>query len=135
MFDLPTTLNCYYDVLHGQGSKTEFLFSSLSHGNGEHDQHFNSSQLSWLIDTKQQIIVDQVIKLEELASAWPQLQARVSGVARLATMERKNLSPNSKLSSARVREFYQNEETVRIMLLHIGVDMSTFDYVWPDKLV
>ena len=57
------------------------------------------------------------------------------GMARLATLERNNLSTNSKLSGARVREFYQNEETVRIMLLHIGVDMSTFDYVWPDKLV
>ena len=56
-------------------------------------------------------------------------------MARLATLERNNLSTNSKLSGARVREFYQNEETVRIMLLHIGVDMSTFDYVWPDKLV
>ena len=40
----------------------------------------NASQLSWLVDEKGRLLVDEIIRLEDLERRWPQLQERVCGL-------------------------------------------------------
>jgi hypothetical protein len=54
------------------GHPANYLFGSMAHGNDE-TPWFNASQLSWLVDRSGLVLVDQVIKLEELADKWSQL--------------------------------------------------------------
>ena len=53
--------------------------TSDAHGN-ERAPTFNASQLSWLVDEKGRLLVDEVIRLEDLERRWPQLQERVCGL-------------------------------------------------------
>ncbi|KAL3896720.1 MAG: hypothetical protein SGPRY_013209, partial [Prymnesium sp.] len=62
------------------GHKDAHLFSSKSHGNERNPWH-NASQLSWLVDQSGTLLVNRVIKLEELEAEWPMLQREICGLA------------------------------------------------------
>ena len=107
------------------GSRHEHLFGARSHGN-ERDAWYNASQVSWLVDAKGTYLVDDIIKLEELEERWPALQRAICGLAHVSYASdaelRKNPSKHAHYS------MYYDEETKRIVEMHMGVDLNAFGY-------
>jgi hypothetical protein len=70
------------------GHPDNYLFGSMAHGNDE-SPWFNASQLSWMVDRSGQVLVDKVIKLEELTDQWSQL---TTDLCAPATLEKSHVS-------------------------------------------
>ena len=75
--------------------------TSDAHGN-ERAPTFNASQLSWLVDEKGRLIVDEIIRLEDLERRWPQLQERVAGCAARRTAPRATTRPFARWTTRRI---------------------------------
>ena len=111
-------------------SPSAHLFGARSHGN-EIDPWYNASQLSWLVDASGKLLVNEVIKLEELESKWPQLQARICGFAQSPYSEdvdlRKNPSSHAHYSA------YYDDDTRRITDRYMGLDLKAFGYTFETE--
>ena len=107
------------------GTKDAHLFGSRSHGN-ERDPWFNASQLSWLVDASGRLLVQTVIKLEELEQRWPELQRQICGFAHTPYAEdaelRRNPSSHSHYST------YYDDATRRIVESYVASDLQAFGY-------
>ena len=110
-------------------SRDAHLFGARSHGN-EIDPWFNASQLSWLVDASGKLLVNDVIKLEELESRWPTLQTHICGFARSAYAEDSNLKRNPS-SHGHYSEYYDTE-TRRVVEAHMAADILAFGYQFEE---
>eukprot|EP00039_Didymoeca_costata_P002869 m.63291 g.63291 ORF g.63291 m.63291 type:complete len:992 (+) comp11573_c0_seq1:115-3090(+) len=106
------------------GSSTNYLFGSMSHGNDE-NTWFNASQLSWLVDNSGAILVDKIVKLEDLSTEWPHLVE--SMCAPLIEASHKN--PSSHLHYSK----YYDEETKAIVARHMAPDIRYFKYEFEEQ--
>lgn len=116
-------------------SRMAWQFTTVDgHGN-EHVSSFNASQLSWLVDaTGRALLVDDVIRLEDLEQRWPYLQSRVCGLrhisystARLHPLVRAMDHPSSHAPF----EQYYDAETRRIVHEYMEPDIRRFRYEPP----
>ena len=111
------------------GTKDAHFFGSRSHGN-EHDSWFNASQISWMVDGQGRQLVDEIIRLEDLDAAWPQLQRKICGLRGVVAGDnglRRNPSKHVHYSH------YYDDETRRIMEEYMAVDLQRFGYTFETK--
>ena len=108
-------------------TRSAHLFGSRSHGN-EIDPWFNASQLSWLVDGSGKLLVNEVIKLEELESAWPKLQSKICGFGSSKYGEDAELRRNPS-SHGHYSEYY-DESTKRMVEAYVAPDLKAFGYVF-----
>lgn len=108
-------------------SKDAHLFGARSHGN-ELDGWFNASQISWLVDQRGELLVNKVIKLEELQSRWPELQASICGLAQTPYADQLDLRRNP--SSHAHYSLYYDAETRRIVDEYMSADLASFGYTF-----
>ncbi|KAL1504932.1 hypothetical protein AB1Y20_008699 [Prymnesium parvum] len=108
------------------GHKDAHLFGARSHGN-ERDPWYNASQISWLIDGEGKLLVDRVIKLEELEAQWPLLQREICGLANVPYADnglRRNPSSHGHYSE------YFDDDTRRIVAEYMAADILYFGYAF-----
>jgi len=107
------------------GSKREYLFGSLPHGN-EVTAHFKASQLSWLVDEKGDLLVDEVVKLEDLNREWPRISTKLC---------LKKEQSVSKINSNKHRHysFYYDEESRDILHKYMAPDIERFGYAFEQQ--
>ena len=74
------------------------------------------------------ILVNEVIKLEELESRWPALQRRICGFAHSPYAEDAELKRNPS-SHGHYSEYY-DEATKRLVDQYVGVDLAAFEYTF-----
>lgn len=120
--------------VHPPNSTEAWKFTtSDAHGN-EQARTFNASQLSWLVDERGRLLVDDVYRLEDLESRWPQLQQRVCGlqaVSYRATLNHPTIRAMDHPSQhAHYREYY-DEETSNIVAEYMEADIRRFGYRPP----
>jgi len=111
------------------GTKDAHLFGSRSHGN-EADGWFNASQTSWIVDAHGRQMVNEVIRLEDLSTAWPGLQAKVCGLRGVTATDgglRKNPSRHAHYSH------YYDDATRRIVDEYMAVDLLRFGYSFESQ--
>ena len=100
------------------------LFGSRSHGN-EADGWFNASQTSWVVDAQGRQLVNEVIRLEDLETTWPRLQAKICGLRGVAYSDnglKRNPSHHTHYSH------YYDDATRRIVDEYMAVDLQRFGY-------
>ena len=108
------------------GSRDQYLFGSKGHGNEEY-LTFNSTQTSWLVNEQGDMVVERVIKLEDLSSDMTLLSEKIPCLKRSPhgnTMIKKNKT--SKYPS--YTRFGNNAYTNKIMKEIYGVDYKNFGY-------
>ena len=133
------------------GHPLEYMVGSMAHGNDK-DKWFNASQISWLVDRNGAVLVDEVIKLEELdqtslrvgirsklsrppsqnkpASASNPPPAPVSGQAKLCSnlgMGQVNPSSHGHYSE------YYDEATRQILESYMWPDIRRYNYVYESQ--
>ena len=105
------------------GSPKEYLFGSFAHGN-EAAAHFNASQVSWLVSDEGELLVDEVVRLEDLTREWPRIRAKLclddDGAA--AVVPRVNANPHRHYS------FYYDDASSSILRQHMAADIARFGY-------
>lgn len=124
----------YASQVYPPGAREAWRFTTAdAHGN-EQVHGFNASQLSWLVDERGSLLVNEIYRLEELEVKWPELQARVCGLrkvsyglARSHPLVRQFDHP----SSHRPFEEYYDEATSRIVADYMGPDIRYFGYSPP----
>jgi hypothetical protein len=97
-----------------------YLFGSMAHGNDE-NAWFNASQLSWLVDERGQVLVDKVIKLEELTAEWKGLMHDLCADDKLEASHA-NPSVHTHYSE------YYDEVTKDVVDRHMAPDVAYFGY-------
>ena len=83
------------------------------------------SQLSWVVDARGNLLVDRVIKLEDLEAAWPDLQRDICGLSRAPYADgglRRNPSSHGHYST------YYDDETRKIVAEYMAADLRYFGY-------
>lgn len=110
-------------------SSSAHLFGSRSHGN-EIDRWFNASQLSWLVDGSGRLLVNEVIKLEELEARWPSLQRHICGFSRAPYAADADLKRNPS-SHGHYSEYY-DAATKRIVDDYVAADLAAFGYSFEE---
>ena len=123
--------------MHPPHSAEAWRFTtSDAHGN-EQAGWFNASQLSWLVDGSGKLLVDAVIKLEDLERRWPELQTRVCGLhavdyrsARDDPRVRAMDHPSKHVPYAQ----YYDDETSKIVAEYMDADIRAFGYRAPATL-
>ena len=106
-------------------SREAHLFGARSHGN-EVDKWYNASQISWLVDGSGRLLVDEVIRLEDLEAKWPRLQQQICGFAHSPYQEDAELRRNPS-SHGHYSEYY-DAETRRIVDAYMAADLKAFGY-------
>jgi len=101
------------------GHPLEYMVGSMAHGNDK-DPWFNASQVSWLVDGKGKLLVDEVIKLEELSQKW--LQGALCDDSLL--MSQVNPSIHGHYSD------YYDDNTQRILVSYMQRDIERFNYTF-----
>lgn len=105
---------------HPVGSKQEFQFSSLAHGNDE-EAHFNASQSSWFSDAQGRMMVQDIVKLEELNQEWPRLSKQICAPPG-TTVSHRNSREHAHYSS-----FY-DDATIEIVRKYSEPDIRRWGY-------
>jgi len=110
------------------GSRDQHLFGSRSHGN-ERDAWFNASQISWMVDAKGKLLVDEVFKLEELEAHWPQLSGKICGFNNVPYADgglKRNPSSHDHFS------LYYDDETRALVARYMAADIARFGYSFDE---
>ena len=107
------------------GSSRAHLFGARSHGN-ERDKWYNASQISWLVDSRGAVLVNAIIKLEELEAKWPTLQKHICGFARSPYAEDASLKRNPS-SHGHYSEYY-DDATRTTVEAYMAADLAAFGY-------
>jgi len=116
------------------GSKDEYLVTTADALGNENYGCFNASQTSWLVDEHCELLLDEIIKLEELEAAWPTLQARVCGlhdVSYAAAKENPAMRWLNHPSDHRPYSEYYDAETAAIVGEYHAADIRRFGYTPP----
>jgi len=108
------------------GHPKQYLFGSRSHGN-DRDAWFNASQISWLVDARGKVLVEDIFKLEELEDKWPTLQRKICGLSTVSYAQAMALARRNP-SSHKSHEFYYDEPTSRIVEEYMEADIRYFGY-------
>ena len=113
--------------LYPTGSDFDYRFGSLGHSN-EDMISFNSTQTSWIVDEKDDIVVNEIfhlenldVKLNEIISSIPCLKSNQRQQDAIKRMQNPNTHPNFKL-------FAKNKKTNRIINEVYAVDFQNFGY-------
>ena len=99
------------------------MFGSMSHGNVE-NPWFNASQLSWLVDEQGTVLVDKIIKLEELNHQWTGLVEELCVDPGEMALSHANPSSHAHYSA------YYDAKTKAILDRHMAADIRTFGYTF-----
>merc|ERR1711871_89473 len=98
------------------GSSEEYLFGSLPHGN-EVTAHFNASQVSWLVSDKGELLVDDVVRLEDLTREWPRISAKLC-------LDDDQAVSKINSNSHRHYSFYYDDASSRILQRYMAADIA-----------
>jgi len=128
------------------GSPDQYLFGSLGHGN-EATISFNNTQTSWLIDEKDEIVVDNIFHLEDLSKNMAALTESIpclgnkdkdgsnyyddAEVSRMLKEEKTHVDmihSNAAPKYPDYTKFTKNKKTIRIMEDVFDVDYKNFGY-------
>jgi len=112
---------------HPVGSPEEYLLGGFPIGNQLLSHGLNASQLSWLVDGEQNLAVDRIYKLEELAQSWSDLQAHVVGFRSVEYADLRGRFSHNPSSHAPYKLYY-DQETRCIIARYMAVDISFFGY-------
>jgi len=131
---------------HPPGSPDQYLIGSLGHGN-EAILSFNNTQTSWLIDEKDEIVVDNIFHLEDLSKNMATLteaipclgnkdenesnyydDAKVSRTLKEEKTHVDMIHSNTTPKYPDYKKFTKNEKTQRIMKELFDVDYKNFGY-------
>lgn len=107
------------------GSSEEYLFGSLPHGN-EVTAHFNASQVSWLVSDKGELLVDEVVRLEDLNEEWPRLSAKLC-------LDNQAVSILNANAHRRHYSFYYDDASSAILRQYMAVDITRFNYTLEQR--
>lgn len=115
------------------GSKKSYLFGSYSHGNAR-NSWFNASQLSWFVDASGKLLVQKVIKLEELESRWPSLRKSICGLSD-APISNGSMDGGVKKNPSSHAHYatYYDETTRRIVEEYAAADLNAFGYRFEEQ--
>ena len=111
------------------GHPQQHLFGARFHGN-ERDAWYNASQISWMVDGRGAVLVDDIFKLEELQQHWPTLQRRVCSLRGVPYADgglRKNPSMHAHYSR------YYDDQTRRIVAQYMQADIDRFGYTFEQQ--
>jgi len=119
-------------LAHPHNTVDAHLFGARSHGN-EIDPWYNASQLSWLVERSGTLLVE-VIRLEELRSAWPKLQASICGLERITYEQTTQSSSQARRNPSRHLHysFYYDDATRRTVESYMAADLATFGYTFEN---
>jgi len=83
------------------------------------------------VDGSGKLLVNEVIKLEELESAWPRLQSKICGFGSSKYGEDAELRRNPS-SHGHYSEYY-DESTKRMVDAYVAPDLKAFGYVFEQQ--
>mmetsp|Transcript_26069 Transcript_26069/g.39456 ORF Transcript_26069/g.39456 Transcript_26069/m.39456 type:complete len:373 (+) Transcript_26069:144-1262(+) len=108
------------------GSRDQYLFGSKGHGNEEY-LTFNSTQTSWLVNEQGDMVVERVIKLEDLSTDMTLLSERIPCLKN-AQNGNKLIKKNKTSKYPSYTRFANNAYTNKIMKEIYSVDYKNFGY-------
>jgi len=114
------------------GTARAHLFGARSHGN-ELDPWYNASQLSWLVDQSGNLLVDEVVRLEELRARWPRLQKAICGLGATPYNADPQATARRNPSHHEHYSYYYDEPTRRIVEGFMAADLVAFNYTFSHE--
>ena len=116
------------------GSAEEWRFTTHdAHGN-EQAPGFNASQLSWLVNERGELLVDEVFTLETLEQRWPRLQSRICGLHNVSYLQARQhpaLLALDHPSCHRPASDYYDAEGLAAVAAYMAPDIRRFGYEPP----
>ena len=101
------------------GHPKNYLFGSMAHGNDE-NSWYNASQLSWMVDGIGELMVEKVVKLEELSTEWENLMHNMC--TDKIPLSHANPSKHTHYSA------YYDAAAQDVVARHMAADIKQFGY-------